>query len=167
MMIQILLLGNGQLPVIPGTVNMIQIPDKYLTNMQIEDNVFPKEMTVKNLSEYSNRVILCPKNEDCLKLNDNILNSRFIDESIQYISIDSIVSDSPEEISNYPLEFLHSLTPPGLPPNKLLLKIGSIVMCLRNLNSKIGLCNGTRLVVTHIRTHYIRCHMLSVIRKLF
>lgn len=86
----LLQLGNGQLPVIPGTVNMIQIPDKYLTNMPIEDYVFPKEMTVKNLSEYSNRVILCPKNEDCLKLNDNILNSRFIDESIQYISIDSI-----------------------------------------------------------------------------
>jgi ATP-dependent DNA helicase PIF1 len=47
----------------------------------------------------------------------------------------------------YPQEFLNTLTPNGIPPHVLKLKIGCPVILLRNLDSANGLCNGTRLVV--------------------
>ena len=45
------------------------------------------------------------------------------------------------------MEFLDSLELSGLPPHKLHLKVGAMVMLLRNLNVKHGLLNGTRLIV--------------------
>ncbi|KAF7275400.1 hypothetical protein GWI33_011789 [Rhynchophorus ferrugineus] len=44
------------------------------------------------------------------------------------------------------MEFLNSLELPRLPPHNLKLKVGSVVIMLRNINQP-QLCNGTRLVV--------------------
>ena len=46
-------------------------------------------------------------------------------------SIDSITD--PNEV-NYPTQFLNSLDLPGLPPHNLQLKVGWVVIMLRNLN---------------------------------
>jgi len=43
----------------------------------------------------------------------------------------------------------------------LTLKVRSIVMLLRNLDSKRRLCNGTRLVVTELRQYNFKARMLS------
>ncbi|GAB2294289.1 hypothetical protein Dimus_038292 [Dionaea muscipula] len=49
--------------------------------------------------------------------------------------------------NRYPNEFLNSMDPPGLPPFKLELKVGCPIILLRNISPKIGMCNGTRLMV--------------------
>jgi len=49
----------------------------------------------------------------------------------------------------YPAEFLQQLNAGGLPP--ALLKVGSSVILLRNLDPREGLCNGTRMVVLNMR----------------
>ena len=41
------------------------------------------------------------------------------------------------------------------------LKVGAVVMLLRNLDLKAGLCNGTRLVVRHLRTNIIDAEILT------
>ena len=51
-----------------------------------------------------------------------------------YVSVDSINDKTAEDSHNYPIEFLNGLKPAGMPPHKLNLKIGSIIMLLRNLN---------------------------------
>jgi hypothetical protein len=61
-----------------------------------------------------------------------------------YHSFDEAVDDPH---NYYPQEFLNTLTPNGLPPHVLKLKIGCPVILLRNLDPANGLCNGTRLVV--------------------
>nr|VDC70267.1 unnamed protein product [Brassica rapa] len=65
----------------------------------------------------------------------------------------------------YPLEYLNSLEFPGLPAHKLRLKVGVPVMLLRNLNQKEGLCNGTRLIVTHLGEKVIKTEMLTSTTK--
>jgi hypothetical protein len=45
-----------------------------------------------------------------------------------------------------PQELLHKLHPPGMPPHNLHLKEGGVYMLLRNMNIKLGLCNGSRFV---------------------
>lgn len=46
-----------------------------------------------------------------------------------------------------PPEFLHTLTLSGIPPHKLTLKLGMVVMLLRNMDPAGGLANGTRLII--------------------
>jgi hypothetical protein len=44
---------------------------------------------------------------------------------------------------------LNSLRPSGLPNHRLRLCVGAKVICLRNLDTAAGLCNGTILKVLH------------------
>ena len=48
-----------------------------------------------------------------------------------------------------------------MPPHVLELKRGSIVMLLRNLNLKKGLCNGTRLIVRNIYDNFLDVEIIS------
>ena len=69
-----------------------------------------------------------------------------------YHSFDSAVDD----LYNYYLsEFLNSLTPNGLPPHELKLKINCPIILLRNIDPANGLCNGTRLVVRGFQRNVI------------
>jgi len=63
---------------------------------------------------------------------------------VEYHSFDSVVDDPH---NYYPSEFLNTLTPNGLPPHVLKLKVGCPIILLRNIDPANGLCNGTRLVV--------------------
>jgi hypothetical protein len=63
---------------------------------------------------------------------------------MEYHSFDLAIDDPH---NYYPLEFLNTLTPNGLPPHVLKLKIRCPVILLRNLDPANGLCNGTRPLV--------------------
>ncbi|XP_057294524.1 uncharacterized protein LOC130623034 [Hydractinia symbiolongicarpus] len=82
-------------------------------------------------------------------------------ELLTFFSIDSVVSDDHEEISMYHMEFLKRITPSGMPPRRLHLKTGCIVMFLRNLSLKHGSCDGTRLVVCCTRDNVLDCEVLT------
>ena len=62
-------------------------------------------------------------------------------ESITYLIADSVSCYNNKEAQNYPIEFLNSLKPSGMPPHCLNLKVGCIVMLLLNIALKKGLCN--------------------------
>ena len=77
-----------------------------------------------------------------------------------YLSVDTVVCDNKEE-QNYSLEFINSLTPSGLLEHKLYLKVGCIIILLRNLYLRNGLCNGIRLIVRHLHNHVINAEVIA------
>jgi len=78
---------------------------------------------------------------------NNLVLDVFPGEERIYYSADII---PPGEVSNaslYPTEFLNTIDMASLPLHKLRLKIGCVVILMRNINTPSGLCNGTRLRV--------------------
>lgn len=58
-----------------------------------------------------------------------------------------------------PIEFINSLNPNGLPPYRLILKIGAIVVLLRNLDE--NLYNGTRLQIVKLMKYCIYVKIIT------
>ncbi|XP_065321187.1 ATP-dependent DNA helicase PIF1-like [Gordionus sp. m RMFG-2023] len=126
--------------------------------------VYGNCIEIADIDSLSTKIILTTKNKIALTLNNDIIN--IISGPIKhYYSADSIESDNKDDIMNFPIEFLHSQTPSGVPPHKLTLKIGTIVMLLRNLSPKKGLCNGTRLIIRHLHINFIDAEVLAGTNK--
>ena len=157
-----MLVGNGLAPKLPNT-SLISIPHQVICQNDLIDSVYGEgQLTLERLQN-TNRAILCPTNEDSLEINELILDrleGRLCDP---YFSVDRI-QPSNDNVT-LPLEHAHQQTPNGFPPHELNLKIGAIVMLIKNWNIPLGLCNGTRMRVVECHRHYIRCAILSGPRK--
>lgn len=74
------------------------------------------------------------------------------------------IADSVAEDVNpnfFPVEFLNSLDLSGVPKHELKLKVDMPVILLRNLNTKMGLCNGTRLKVKRLFARFVECEVTT------
>ena len=78
-----------------------------------------------------------------------------------YFSVNLADINDDDGAHQLPAEYLQSLSPSGLLPAVLTLKKGAPIMLLRNLNPKQGLCNGTRLCVTHLSLNCIEGRILG------
>ena len=98
------------------------------------------------------RAIVCPTNKVAESVSDTVF-SKIPGDATIFHSSDSICKTMDHMADAellYPPEFLHEVEPPNFPKHKLMLKVGVPVMLLRNINQSIGLCNGTRLLVTRL-----------------
>ena len=147
-----------------GTANdsnsMVRIPEQCIVRGNLEDLIFGTSIDNVSLQNIWKRVILCSTNEQVNFINDRIVE-RIAGDLFISRSVDEIVCGDGEDPTHYPTEFLNSLTPNGLPPHKLLLKIGVIVILLRNLDVKNGLCNGARLRVLQCSSTILKCEILT------
>ena len=101
----------------------------------------------KNPSWIAERAILAPHNSIVQEVN-NAVAAKFPGEEWVCSSADVIVDE--ENAVAIPTEYLNSLEVSGLPPHRLCLKPGMLIMLLCNLAPKDGLWNGTRLLVQRV-----------------
>ncbi|CAN0837892.1 ATP-dependent DNA helicase PIF1 [Linum grandiflorum] len=104
------------------------------------------------------RAIVAPTNHEVTLINDYILTQLPGDTKV-YLSADTLTttgSNQTELEIQYPTEFLNGLSFNGMPEHELHFKQYIIVMLLRNLNPAAGLCNGTRILITHLGNNVIR-----------
>uniref|UniRef100_A0A0D3EDL6 ATP-dependent DNA helicase n=2 Tax=Brassica oleracea var. oleracea TaxID=109376 RepID=A0A0D3EDL6_BRAOL len=121
----------------------------------------------KDLYKIRETAILTPRNVTVDEINTYLV-SKVPGEEKEYLSADSFAEEeqhSGDLDMTYLVEYLNSLEFPGLPAHKLRLKVGVPVMLLHNLNQKEGLCNGTRLIVTHLGEKVIKTEMLTSTTK--
>lgn len=121
-------------------------------------DVFPSlEENARSIAYMSTRAILSTKNQHVDQLNAKMID-KFPGNGKVYHSFDCVDDDSR---NNYPIEFLNSMTPNGLPPHVLKVKINSPVILLRNLDPNNGLCNGTRLMVRALQDNAIDAEIVG------
>ncbi|CAN0925705.1 ATP-dependent DNA helicase PIF1 [Linum grandiflorum] len=111
-----------------------------------------------NVAYIRSRAIVAPTNDVVTEINNYILAKLPGQEHI-YLSSDTLTSPGTDQTAleiEYPTEFLNGLSYNGMPEHQLRFKQYSIVMLLRNLNPAAGLCNGTRILITHLGTNVIR-----------
>ncbi|KNZ77214.1 ATP-dependent DNA helicase PIF1 [Termitomyces sp. J132] len=111
---------------------------------------------------YLDHTIFSGKNSDVEDINSEVLQ-RCPGEKKVMQSADSVMSndENVNDLTLYSMEYLNSLRASSLPLTKLALKIGVRVILLRNLDTTKGLCNRTRMIVTHISTRVLRCRIIS------
>jgi ATP-dependent DNA helicase PIF1 len=160
----LLRIGNGTEETIGD--DYVRLPDDIVIgytdtevaiNKLIQD-VFPSlEEHATSAAYMSSRAILSTKNEHVDRLNAMMIE-RFPGEEKVYHSFDTVVDD-PQ--NHFPIDFLNSITPNGLPPHELKLKINCPVILLRNLDPNNGLCNGTRLMVRALQDNAIDAEIVA------
>ncbi|KAL6658054.1 hypothetical protein ACP70R_004301 [Stipagrostis hirtigluma subsp. patula] len=114
-------------------------------------DVFPSlEENATSVSYMRTRAILSANNDHVDQLNAKMIE-KFPGQEKVYYSFDSV-----DDSHNYYLiDFLNSITPNGLPPHVLRVKVNCPVILLQNLDPNNGFCNGTRLMVRALQNHSI------------
>ncbi|KEH21931.1 PIF1-like helicase [Medicago truncatula] len=85
-------------------------------------------------------------------------------EEKTYLSCDSPLSTNsmasrPDDI--HTPEFLNTINASGIPNHKLKLKVGVLIMLLRNLDPTTVLCNGTRLIITKMGRYVLEGKVIT------
>ncbi|WOH00400.1 hypothetical protein DCAR_0519759 [Daucus carota subsp. sativus] len=97
----------------------------------------------------SRRAILTPTNQTVSHLNSLIVD-KLPGESLSYYSVDSAeeFGGTEEDLNHaFPNEYLNSINIPGMPPHQ-------------NLNQTLGLCNGTRMIITKCLRFCVECEVI-------
>ena len=114
-------------------------------------------------SYFQDRAILAPTHEQVDKVNDPMISQLSGREKAYYSSdtVSDLYVDFNHSEDMYTIHFLNTIKISGLPHHKLVLKIGTLVMCLRNIDQRGGLCNGTRLQVLRMGINNIEAKIIS------
>lgn len=162
-------LGEGKLETLADASfgpDIIEIPLDFIIpeNQNIITHVFGSDGKIfqpENRKKLCSRAILCPKNETCREINHKIVTEMLVGDAHVYKSMDSVDSEDPQVVSNYPTEFLNQQNPSGLSQHCITLKKGAVILLLKNLDTRNGLCNGTRLFILGLTANVIQAEIIS------
>ncbi|XP_019166959.1 PREDICTED: uncharacterized protein LOC109162730 [Ipomoea nil] len=112
---------------------------------------------------FQSSAILAPTLEVVNEVNQYMSDITFGEGKTYYSCDTACKADSSSSIlaDVHTPEFLNSIRASGLPNHSLTLKVGSPVMLMRNIDHTLGLCNGTRLVVTRLANHVVEASILA------
>ncbi|CAN1770793.1 ATP-dependent DNA helicase PIF1 [Linum perenne] len=131
----ILAVGNGQ---ILGSLVAVVYPEL--------------QISFASMEYIKARTIVTPTNKIVDDINSYILQL-IPGNPKTYLSSDTLITENNDQRAldeEYPVEFLNSLSFNNIPEHSLQLKPKTVVMLLRNLNPSLGLCNGTRIMLTQL-----------------
>ena len=152
--------GDGEL----GEGELL-IPEEMKTETanlsDLVDTIFPDIATRFNDASWvGKRAIMSPSNKEVEEVNNAVLQ-RLPGEEVVLKSIDTTEDGG----ADYPPEFLNSCELSGMPPHRLALKPGCMVVLLRNFNQRGGHCNGTKYVVVNIKPHVLELRSVDTYNR--
>ncbi|XP_076032974.1 ATP-dependent DNA helicase Pif1-like [Oratosquilla oratoria] len=102
-----------------------------------------------NASYFEKRAIVSPTNDDVDNINQ-MIHEKLKEKEVVYNSVDVAV----EEGTDIQTSVFNAMTSPSLPPHQLRVKVGSVLMIIRNICPP-KLCNGTRIIVTNLKKNVL------------
>ena len=93
-----------------------------------------------------------------MDINNRIISNILEGDIHSYFSVDEVDAD---ESLDLPIESIHQLLQSGFAPYELKVKLGTIVIVLRNLSTNEGIVNKTRAIVTHLLRNVIQLQILT------
>ena len=135
--------------------NIIQIDTEIIceTAQQLIEEVydtFNEQCT--NPHYFKKRAILTGTNSDLKELNESLLH-QVPGETKTYLSINSCMD--PDDAAYVGTEVLYTIEMSGMPEHRLFLKVGAIIILVRNLHVHMKDVNGTRYIITALSSNLI------------
>ncbi|GFU82921.1 ATP-dependent DNA helicase [Trichonephila clavipes] len=90
---------------------------------------------VFDMKNMSGEAILCQKDEDSLKINEQV-SAKFPGQKMTFYNAESIICEDQEKQHNFQLNFINTITTSGMPPHVLNLKVEAIIIVAQELESK-------------------------------
>ena len=132
-------------------------PDLAVAARQSSQPNCPSEL----LDFWTEQAVLTATNAIVDEVNKDMLGELPRETLVTYHSVDEVDASTLDEQALWPVDFLNSLTPYGMPPHELALAPGVLVMLLRNLDADVGLCNGVRAIVVHAERRVLDVLLVS------
>jgi len=129
---------------------------------ELIDFVYDGGRVLTRPNELQHCLLLALKRVEVRLLNDTIL-AMVAGQSREYLSADESLVQNPLNVyaANHDVATLNEIDVSEMPPHRLTLKVGAIVVLLRNVDVVNGLSNGTRLEVLEMQRHFIRCRIVT------
>ncbi|XP_031127704.1 uncharacterized protein LOC116029801 [Ipomoea triloba] len=131
------------------TLDVVNAINEYMTDLHVAESKINEYMTDLHVAE-SKTYLSC----------DTVCKA----DSGNYLSCDTVCkADSGNGIlaDMHTPEFLNGLKASDILNHALILKVRSLVMLLRNIDHSMGLCNGTRLIITRLSDHVVEAKIVS------
>ncbi|XP_019195820.1 PREDICTED: uncharacterized protein LOC109189662 [Ipomoea nil] len=147
----------------------INIPEEFVLTCvkdpisTIVDSIFPMFRRGHSDIQYLKDSAILAPTLDIVDAVNEYMNDYNNAEGRTYLSCDSVCkSDSNVDMlaDLHTPEFLNGLRCSGVPNHSLTLKVGSLVMLLRNIAHSLGLCNGTRMIISKLADHVLEAQIL-------
>nr|CAD2198835.1 unnamed protein product [Meloidogyne enterolobii] len=152
-------IGNGELN------KEVEIESRNIvgSRQELMNFVTDNGQALSNPKELINRLILAPHNDTVDVINEDMLKKITTKEKIYLSTDESNVDESPMDIDECEndIEALNLLNPASIPPHRLHLKEGCIVILLKNLAVTRGLVNGTRMIVKELGDNILKVEVVT------
>ncbi|XP_052116577.1 uncharacterized protein LOC107485087 [Arachis duranensis] len=126
------------------------------------DFVYPDVINLSVENYFKDRAILA-QTLDCVTDVNNKMTAELPRHERDYLSSDFVCAEEENmefELDAFSPEILNGINYSGLPPHKLIVKVGAPVMLLWNIDQTNSLCNRTRMQVRRMGNHVIECKTL-------
>jgi len=153
----------------------IEVPQNLcaLNKADLINFVFPPEvlqdpMNPDNVKKLQGSAILASRNDEVMNIHQSIMDSINGEERI-YQAVHRAYEDHPMDalavnVDDANIEHMMRKDPSGWPPSKLKLKVGAIMLLIRNISIDQGLCNGTRVQIAELypdNDNIIKCRHVT------
>jgi hypothetical protein len=165
------LTGPQQAGVVPNALSegrKVKFTQENLVDLDtcIEREIFGDSFTIADQERISEYCILTPLNKDVREINAKVLNKLQGEEARTYYSSNKVVIDDNEghdeldELLEISPDVIQSMNPSGVALHQLTMKVGCFCLVMKNLSTKDGIVNGTRVVVKEMTDNYILVEIL-------